>query len=554
MPLSIVTTLATLSTENRGLLPLIAPFHGIVNLDVLQGMAEQADLEALSRALQEAGLAEPRAWHCLGLHPELRPHLRSSLPAEVLQRADAAWIASMLGYASFLARQQDPDPEAAASLAHQDQDNLLALLDVLADGDEPDQAMELGTLLFGLLQPSADEDTLARLETTCERGLNRFKAGWSAPRFAAQADAAEHLLASGHLEEAFALARSLYQRARWSGPAAYPEAGLDGARAAGLLARVLEGGDDTGAAIALLSEALGTLADQEECSELQIELLRDYGRLLLQQGEGAAALDSLTAALKLSCQLERPADRTACLHLIGLAEDAEGHGEAAEKAWREALDISAAEDNPLFLAELHQQIGHLCTRTPSRIAEATEHHWAAAQLCAQANAPVSEGHARTHLASALLKQGLLQEALDEIQRAIRCKADAGDTAVPWTSWGVLADIQRARNEEKKAHEAREKAVETYLAHRRTGAENTNLDGRLAHLVLEGLEEDAAGELDESLAELAGKSGFPARLRPFMTVLRAIVAGNRDPKLADHPGLDYSASVEIHLLLNRLTSS
>ena len=44
---------------------------------------------------------------------------------------------------------------------------------------------------------------------------------------------------------------------------------------------------------------------------------------------------------------------------------------------------------------------------------------------------------------------------------------------------------------------------------------------------------------------------PKEWVPAILTLQAILAGNRDPALADDPALDYDHSVEILLLLERL---
>ncbi|MGZ3300534.1 MAG: hypothetical protein ACXWO3_06485, partial [Isosphaeraceae bacterium] len=52
-------------------------------------------------------------------------------------------------------------------------------------------------------------------------------------------------------------------------------------------------------------------------------------------------------------------------------------------------------------------------------------------------------------------------------------------------------------------------------------------------------------------QLDGESDNPNYLRPVLLALRAILAGSRDPALADDPALDYDDAAEILLLLERL---
>ena len=59
------------------------------------------------------------------------------------------------------------------------------------------------------------------------------------------------------------------------------------------------------------------------------------------------------------------------------------------------------------------------------------------------------------------------------------------------------------------------------------------------------EQDALVEMDPDLFYK------PAYLAPVLTALRAVLAGTRDPALADDPALRYAAAAEILMLLERL---
>lgn len=98
------------------------------------------------------------------------------------------------------------------------------------------------------------------------------------------------------------------------------------------------------------------------------------------------------------------------------------------------------------------------------------------------------------------------------------------------------------------------ARDAYLAYRRDGGERDTHGGKwaaeIAHLLL-AVETTTA---NARLAQLAGLPDPPAWLPPFVTALQAVVAGERSASLADAPGLDYSLSAEILLLLDRLAAA
>ena len=54
----------------------------------------------------------------------------------------------------------------------------------------------------------------------------------------------------------------------------------------------------------------------------------------------------------------------------------------------------------------------------------------------------NEGLARSNLGSVLRQLGRLDEARQEIRRAIECKAQFGHASQPWMSWGILAGIEK----------------------------------------------------------------------------------------------------------------
>lgn len=97
-----------------------------------------------------------------------------------------------------------------------------------------------------------------------------------------------------------------------------------------------------------------------------------------------------------------------------------------------------------------------------------------------------EGRQRSNLAIRLRKLRRLDEARQEIRRAIECDAQFGQASKPWTAWNNLADIETDAGNTTAAAEAKRRAIDCYLAYRRDGGENHNPDGRICLAVTQPL--------------------------------------------------------------------
>ena len=64
----------------------------------------------------------------------------------------------------------------------------------------------------------------------------------------------------------------------------------------------------------------------------------------------------------------------------------------------------------------------------------------------------------------------------------------------------------------------------------------------------------AGLVTEFVQQFAAAPNQPAWLPPFVTALQAIVAGSRDPALADAPEFTYYTAAEILLLIETLNDA
>ena len=119
---------------------------------------------------------------------------------------------------------------------------------------------------------------------------------------------------------------------------------------------------------------------------------------------------------------------------------------------------------------------------------------------------------------------------------------------------MLHDLERALGNDAAAAEARERALEAFLAYRRAGGENHTPGGRLAAAVGQAVAAGRTGEVASQLAELRERPDLPAYLQALIPALQAILSGARDPALASDPGLYYRDAAEIVLLLEALDAA
>ena len=148
----------------------------------------------------------------------------------------------------------------------------------------------------------------------------------------------------------------------------------------------------------------------------------------------------------------------------------------------------------------------------------------------------------------------LDQAFQEIRRAIECKAPFGHASEPWTSWAILASIETEAGGPTEAAQANAQARAAYLAYRRDGGENQDPNGQIANDLKQHLLAGDQPGASEIVQQLAAVPTPPAWLPPFVTALQAIVAGSRDPALADAPEFRFDTAAEILLLIETLNNA
>ena len=238
-------------------------------------------------------------------------------------------------------------------------------------------------------------------------------------------------------------------------------------------------------------------------------------------------------------------------HEIGTVHEQAGEPEAAEDAYRKSLAIKVQQGDVAGQAATLNQLGILYDDHLGRTEEAAVFLRQAADKYVEIRDVAGEGKARNNLAIRLQKLRRLDQARQELRRAIECKQQFGHASQPWTSWNVLASIETEDGNATAAAQAKQKARECYLSYRRDGGENHFADGRIALAMTEQLRVGGPTAATSFLQQLAADPEVPAPFRPFIQALQAILAGSRDRNLATAPDLDHTMAAEIILLIETL---
>jgi tetratricopeptide (TPR) repeat protein len=500
----------------------------------------------------------------------------------------------MREYAEFLRQQQSQNAEMAATLTLLELANLFALLDHVQLAGDAEATIGLATSLFTLLQTLGRPRLLERAAQTRDAAEAALGQTWNHARFQAVDSAVDQQLASGRLREAFEIAHESLRRARVAGETAYPNADYDLAMACFTLARVWKTVGGSEKALPLLQEAqrrfesvarpgreaegmaclcfaergdclthLGRLDEAAAAYEQNIrcaeQLANDrqvavgkgqLGTVRLEQRRYEEALKAYDEARERFTRLNEPGSIAAIWHQMGRVYEEAGKLEAAEDAYRKSLAIEVRLGNVAGQATTLLQLGTL-SDDQGRIEEAAAFARQAAEKYAEIRDLVDEGKARSNLAHALKKLRRLDEARQEIQRAIEGKTQFGQASEPWKSWDILADIETDAGNPAAAAQAKRKAIECYLAYRRDGGENHYPDGRIALAVTHALLAGDPAAATSLVQEIAANPDLPAWFPPFIQALQAIVAGSRDRTLADDPDLYYRMAAEILVLIDTL---
>jgi tetratricopeptide (TPR) repeat protein len=562
---------------------------------------EEAEVALLAGELIATGLATPNPYNHLSLNPALCPYLRGRLEAGEREALTARWVEVMASYVRFLKQQESQNAEVAATLTGLELPNLFALLDLVQRQEDAEATIALTTSLYSLLQWLGKPRLLERVgqvRDAAARDLERTLGdSWNHARFQATRTRIEQQLAGGQLREALEGAQALLQRTQAAGGQAYPGADYDLAMAFWLLGRVLQMAGGADQALPLLIDARqrfeavakerpgrGAEGMASACLTEQGDCLLDLGRLdqaaaayeeaiQLDEKSGAArdvavgkgqlgtvrlaqrrypeALAAYAEARQRFTALNEPGSVAVSWHQTGMVYQKAGQPQAAEDAYRKSLALYVRLGDVARQADTLNQLGNLYGNDLDRPEDAAGFYRQAANVYVEGRDEANEGLARNNLADTLRKLRRLDEARQEILRAIDCDAQFGHASQPWTSWSILAAIETDSGNPAAAAEAKRKAIACYLAYRRDGGENHYPDGRISLAVTQALRSGELAEVATLLQQRAADPEAAAWLLPFIGALQAVVAGSRDPALADQPELHYTMAAEILLLIESL---
>jgi tetratricopeptide (TPR) repeat protein len=595
---SVELSLRRLSKANQGRARALGVFHGGVHLSVLAMMMEweNADVTSLAVELVETGLATPNRYNHLTLNPALCSYLRGRMDAVEGEALTVRWVEAMRDHANFLVQQHVQNIDVAATLTLLELPNLFVLLDLVQRAGNAEVTIDLATSLYSLLRYAGKPRLLERVGQVRDVAAGVLGDVRSHARFEAARTRIEQQLAGGRLRETLIDAYQLLQSARAAGEQAYLNADFDLALACILLARVLKRAGESDKALPLLDEARKGFeavakkrADERAermiavCLSEQGDCLRYLGRLdeaaasyeesirraeqrsdgrsvavgkgqlatvRLHQRRYSEALGAYAEARERFMQLDELGSIGAIWHQTGVVYGEAGQLEAAEDAYRKALAIEVRLGNVTGQARTLAQLGNLYSRALGCPEEAAAFYRQAADKYVEIGDAAKEGFVRSNLGATLRILRRLDEAKQEMLRAIECDAQFGHASEPWNTWAILAQIETDSSNPAAAAEAKRKAVASYLAYRRDGGENHDGPGRLVFDMTEKLRAVGPAAASSFLQQLSTNRKL-TNLLAFIRALQAIVAGSRDRTLADAADLDYVMAAEILFLIETL---
>jgi len=596
---SVELSLRRMSPTNRDKVRVLGVFHGGVDVDMLRVMMqwEKEEVASLAVELIETGLATPNPYNHLSLNPALCPYLRGQMDTAERESLTARWVEAMSEYAGFLDRQQYQNANVAATLTVLELSNLFALLDHVQGAKDTETTIDLCTSLYALLQWLGRPRLLERVAQARDAAVATLGQTWNHARFEAQQTKIEQQYGDGRLREVFDSAQELLRRARQVGETGYLGADYDLAMACILLARILKTAAGSEDALALLDEAQkrfeaierdrpGQGADRmaSVCFTERGDCLRNLGRLdeaatayeesirraekrgdersaavgkvqlgtvRLLQDRYNEALETYEDARTRFTQLDEPSSVAACWHQTGIVYQEAGKPEGAEDAYRKSLAIKVRIRDAAGQASTLGQLGNLYKGVLGRLEEAVTFYRQAADKYVELGDEAGEGRQRNNLGDALRKLHRVEEARQEVRRAIECKERLGHAGSIWNTWAILNEIEAADGKPIAAAEAKRKAIQHYLAYRRDGGENHYPDGRICLAITQALLTGDPATAASLLQQLDADPLLRAPLRRFVEALQAIVAGSRDRTLADAPDIDHTMAAEILLLIETL---
>jgi tetratricopeptide (TPR) repeat protein len=593
---SVELSLRRLSPKMREQTKALAVFHGgtslIVLMDVLEIDAET--VAKLAKVLVNVGLAELTEHFYLCLDPALPSYLLGEIDTAEQEQLRLRWAEGMKKLIGYLCVQRTQEATVATQLTLREMSNLLTLLQWLQVHATPEDVANIAGQVEELLAHLGRPQALAQVANVREQAA-RALSEWGQARFEAERRSIERLLDQGNLRAAQSATQQLLRHSLHAGDASYPGAAFDIASAYFMFGRVLKLSGCADAALAPLAEAqrrFQTLAEGNisaaRLASLTItergDCLADLGRLeeaevaytdsirraeklddkrqvavakaqlgtvRMLQRRYAEALKIYIQARALFESLGEPGSVAVAWHKIGMVHRKAKQFEEAEHAYRQALSIWVQYNHLASEADSLSELGNLYNDM-NRGEEAVAFFRQAANIYVSLQDLNHEGITRNDLAHALLKLQRYNDARVELQRTIECRKPFGHAAQPWKTWDNLHTLELAVGDFQAAAQARQQAIESYLAYRQDGGGSHEQSAQRCSLVEQAIQQGKTAELEQILAQVVN-TDIPLQRKVLLARLRTILKGDRNLSLASDPELDYTDAAELQLLLERLNT-
>ncbi len=597
--LSLELTLRQLPESDRGPLAVLAFFRqGANRLALSYALAMDAPaINALVDRLIGLGLVEDQGYGHLRFDPALAHHLSKALDASQQAVWRERWRTGMTRFLAVIYPQYFKDGARTTRLLRLEWPNLLALLRDAQQSAAPEAlarlAGQLEQLLVGLGIPAALAEVVAARERAGQALLE-----WSRGRFETERLRIERLRDAGSLEDALQSARQLQFRAQVAGADAYSGAAYDLARIGFELGKLLKlagaaepavreleaarsqfqtlaeaGNASAGRMAAVAGAEIGDCLSylrrlQEAASAYEVALAQaepnaispaiaanqmQLGLVRQRQGCYTEAALLYEAARRAFEKLGEPEGAAQAWRQLGLAHKLDGRMEAALTACQQALYLYEQQRNRNGVAEVLGELGHL-HQVLNQLEESVLAYRRMAELYRQMGDGRGEETSRNRLANVLIQLRRPDEARQELYRASECNLPESPTARNWAIRRGLRDIGQTVENPSVADQARQQAIQKYLAYRRVGGENANAGAKLCTQISQAIRAGDTEAMTAKLAQIMASPNVPADGKLLIKKLQAILAGERNLALAVDSNLHYQYAVEIQLLLEELARS
>ena len=593
----IENSLQRLSSGIREKIKPLGVFQGggsISNItNVLQ--LNDAERDLLVSELLEINLAKPMSYGFLHFHPSLCPFLLNELDETTLDRSRGRWSECLRQLSEFLYKQQSEDSKLADELTLMELPNLIKSMEYVHAQEVPEVTLDRVTLFEQLIAHLDKPDILAKIKAI-QVEEKRKSSEWNSTRFETLRMQVEKYLEIENLPQALSVAQVTLDKCLKAGDQSYEGADYDTAEAYVLLGRVLRMGGASENALQAINEALKRfeqIASRKNSDAAGImasaslakkgECLLDLGRLdesaaafeecvriadkfnskkhaaigkgqlgtvRLSQGRHEDAIKAHNEAREIFEKLGDLDMVAVAYQQLGAVHEEIGQFEEAEQSFQESLSISEQQNNLLDQAKNLGRLGSFYAKV-GRSEEAVTFLQRSAEKYVEINNMADEGRVRGNLSITLITLKRYEEARQEIQRAIECFKTYGHNVEPWRAWDKLREIELADGNQEAATQAREQAIQLYLAFRRDGGEDQNPGARLCTLFDDAIGNQPPGEVKKHLDEVAKDPKIPDEGKLLISKLQSVLTGSREKELASDPNLNYIDAAEILFLLEKL---